>query len=502
LAGVLRILRRTRARLALIQLVALALAAAVAGASLFNAVAVPARQDADNVLYEQAGTIAGSLTPDQYGGYTYKGGSLPEETDGGVAVEATIVVDGAVVAHTKSRSLSTSVLVQIASQVAGSGASTVQDARGLDNQPRRVYAQTLQFGPESPSPTTGASPSPAPAGPVPVLILSRSTAELNSTLNRLLFVVVAIGILAVAGGGTLAYLLAGRVLRPVRTITGIARSLSEEDLHKRVDLKVPDDELGELVATFNQMLARLEASFESLRRFTADASHELRAPLTLMRTEVEVALTNARTKEDYEDVLRSVQEEVQHLSRVSDHLLLLARADAGALIPNAETVDVADFVHEQGERWREIARAGKISVEVQAPDSGTVVADPALLRRVLDNLLDNAIRHSPALSTIRLSAAAEAGGWAFEVADQGPGIPPEHRSVLFTRFARADTARSRQAGGAGLGLALSEAIARAHGGELNLVDSLSGAVFRLHLPETPPTMVLRKPGQPATWDAG
>jgi signal transduction histidine kinase len=248
------------------------------------------------------------------------------------------------------------------------------------------------------------------------------------------------------------------------------------------------------------MLARLEASFETLRRFTADASHELRAPLTLMRTEVEVALTNARTKDDYEEVLRSVQGEVQHLARVSDHLLLLARADAGALIPNAETVDVADFVHEQGERWRSTAQAAKIKIDVKAPDSGTLVADPALLRRVLDNLLDNAIRHSPPLSTVKLSAEQEVGGWSFEVADQGPGISPEHRALLFTRFARTDSARTRQSGGAGLGLALSAAIARAHGGELELVDSMSGAVFHLYVPTTPPTMVLRKPGEPATWE--
>jgi heavy metal sensor kinase len=480
--------------------VALGVAAAVAGISLFNAVAVPARQDADNVLYDQSSNITANLVADGAGGYTYKGGPLPED-DGGVAIEAAIVVVGVIVARTSTQSLPTSVLVDLAGQVASSGVATTQDARGTDNQPRRVYIQPIQVGGTStPSPASSGTGSPAPAVPAPVLILSRSTTELNATLNRLLLVVVATSVLAVAGAGTLAYWLAGRVLRPVRTITGIARSLSDQDLHKRVDLKVPDDELGELVATFNEMLARLEASFETLRRFTADASHELRAPLTLMRTEVEVALTNARTKDDYEEVLRSVQGEVQHLARVSDHLLLLARADAGALIPNAETVDVADFIHEQGERWRSTAQAAKIKIEVKAPDSGTLVADPALLRRVLDNLLDNAIRHSPALSTVRLSAEQEVGGWSFDVADQGPGISPEHRALLFTRFARTDSARTRQSGGAGLGLALSAAIARAHGGELELEDSMSGAVFHLYVPTTPPTMVLRKPGQPATWE--
>jgi heavy metal sensor kinase len=272
-------------------------------------------------------------------------------------------------------------------------------------------------------------------------------------------------------------------LRPVRNIAGIARSISEHDLHRRVAVKVPPDELGELVDTFNSMLGRLEAGFESMGRFTADASHELRAPLTLMRAEIESAMRRGRTKEEYRRALESVQGEVDHLTRLTDQLLMLARADAGALKPAKEAVDVADFLHETGARWEPVAELRKVRVEVSAPASGYVDGDPALLRRVMDNLVDNAIRYTGEGTAVALRGYASNGGWNVDVVDQGPGIPVPYRTKLFSRFARPDMARAAEDGGAGLGLALSAAIARAHGGSLELVENgEAGAVFRLHLP--------------------
>jgi two-component system, OmpR family, sensor kinase len=269
----------------------------------------------------------------------------------------------------------------------------------------------------------------------------------------------------------------------VRTIAGTARSISERDLHRRVDVNAPPDELGELVDTFNAMLDRLEAGFQSMGRFTADASHELRAPLALMRSEVEGTLSRARSKDEYRRALESVQGEVEHLSRVADQLLILARADAGALVPAKESVDVADFLHETAARWEPAAEARGARIEVTAPSSGYVEADPALLRRVVDNLVDNAVRHTNAGTAVAVRAYSADGGWNVEVADHGPGIPPEFRDRVFSRFSRPDTARSPEDGGAGLGLALSEAIARAHGGKLSLEDDApDGAVFRLYLP--------------------
>jgi heavy metal sensor kinase len=316
-----------------------------------------------------------------------------------------------------------------------------------------------------------------------VLIVSRSVVELLGFQGRTMASLLAVSIVLLIMGGALTYWLAGRALRPVRNIAGIARSISEHDLHRRVDVKVPPDELGELVDTFNSMLARLEAGFESMGRFTADASHELRAPLTLMRAEIESAMRRGRTKEEYRRALESVQGEVDHLTRLTDQLLMLARADAGALKPAKEAVDVADFLHETGARWEPVAERRNVRVEVSAPASGYVDGDPALLRRVMDNLVDNAIRYTGEGTAVALRGYASNGGWNVDVVDHGPGIPAPYRTKLFSRFARPDMARSAEDGGAGLGLALSAAIARAHGGSLELVENGEpGAVFRLHLP--------------------
>jgi signal transduction histidine kinase len=181
-----------------------------------------------------------------------------------------------------------------------------------------------------------------------------------------------------------------------------------------------------------------------------------------------------------------LQVEVEHLSRLADQLLILARADAGALLPAKEPVDVADFLYETAARWESNVTESGTLVDVSAPSSGNVDADPALLRRVLDNLIENALRHNPKGSAVVLRGYASGDGWNIEVADQGPGIPPSDRAHLFTRFARTDTVRSQENGGAGLGLALSSAIAAAHGGTLELVaDGSPGATFRLHLPNRP-----------------
>ena len=314
-------------------------------------------------------------------------------------------------------------------------------------------------------------------------MVSRSVVEMVAAQQGTFLILVVVSVALLVIGGVISYWLAGRALRPVRTIAGIARSISEHDLHRRVEVDVPDDELGELVDTFNTMLDRLEAGFMSMARFTADASHELRAPLTLMRTQLEGALSRSRSRDEYKEVLDSLRVEVDHLSRLADQLLILARADAGALVPAREPVDVADFLHETAARWERVAKEHGTSVELAAPSSGRVDADPALLRRVVDNLLENAVTHSPPGTAVALRGYAADGGWRIEVADEGPGVAPEDRSRLFVRFARTDGARSPENGGAGLGLALSAAIARAHGGALELVSSdRPGATFRLSIP--------------------
>ena len=460
----------TRARLVLLAVAIFAVALLIANGAVFASVTVTQAQESDGVLVAQAHAIASSLQ-DINGQLSLDGSDIPGETQSGIAVDAAVVSATGVVAKTANQPLANSVLLSLAVRAIRAGGPVWADVTDSRNVPRRVYAVPLSTG------STGTTS-------IDALVVSRSVVEMQSERYRTFLILLAVSAGLLMIGGALSYWLAGRALRPVRTIAGLARSISEHDLHRRVDLKVPPDELGELVDTFNTMLARLETGFISMGRFTADASHELRAPLALMRSELEGALSRGRSQDEYKHVLESLQGEVEHLTRLSDQLLILARADAGALVPARDLVDVADFLHETAARWEGVANEHGNRLDVNAPNSGHADADPALLRRVLDNLIENAVRHAPQGTAVVLRGYPADGGWNLEVADRGPGVAPEHRERLFTRFAKSDNARSPEDGGAGLGLALSAAIARAHGGTLELADDAggSGVIFRLHVP--------------------
>jgi heavy metal sensor kinase len=456
------IFRSTRGRLVVTAVAIFAVALVVADSVVLAAVSAFQWQETDAVLVAQAQLLVASAQ-DSNGQLSFDPSDLPGETPNGIAVDAALVAGNVVVSQTRNQPLSTDSLLSLARKAISTGQPVSADLVDTRHVPRRAYAM--------------------PVGGGEALVVSRSVVELLGFQGRTMASLLVVSIVLLIMGGALTYWLAGRALRPVRNIAGIARSISEHDLHRRVAVKVPPDELGELVDTFNSMLGRLEAGFESMGRFTADASHELRAPLTLMRAEIESAMRRGRTKEEYRRALESVQGEVDHLTRLTDQLLMLARADAGALKPAKEAVDVADFLHETGARWEPVAELRKVRVEVSAPASGYVDGDPALLRRVMDNLVDNAIRYTGEGTAVALRGYASNGGWNVDVVDHGPGIPAPYRTKLFSRFARPDMARAAEDGGAGLGLALSAAIARAHGGSLELVENGEpGAVFRLHLP--------------------
>ncbi len=466
----MRFARSTRARLLLVQVGVLAAAAALAATAIFELVTVPARNQEDQVLFDQWSAVANALDR-QDGRVVYPPGRLPETAPGtGQPVEIDVFTSGGLLVQTETQSLSPGYLSSIAGGVLRSGAPVgpieVRDGSGGG---RRLYAAAQPLGDERAA-----------------LIVSLSSTQVETLTRRLLGALVLGGGLVVAIGGGLAWLVVSRTLRPVRAIAAAAREVGDQELDRRVTVPAPGDEVGELRDTFNEMLDRLERSFDTLRRFTADASHELRTPLTLMRTEVEVALAADRPAPEYRRVLDRVRRELEHVARVVDQLLLLAQADAGRLVPSREVIDVADLVEEVAARWRSAATAHGARIVVEAPGSGTFAADPYLLRRVLDNLVDNALRHSPSTGRIEVRALRSDGEWRFEVADQGPGVPPDVRDRIFERFTRVDGARSRGSGGTGLGLALSAAVARAHGGALELVDDgRPGARFRLRLPAAP-----------------
>jgi heavy metal sensor kinase len=463
--------RSTRGRLVLLQVLALAIASAVTAAAVFELVTVPLHNQEDQVLFDQWSAVANALDL-RDGRVVYPPGLLPATSlDTGQPIETDVFTADGLLVQTQAQSLSPAYLGQLAATVRRTGGSVgpleVRDGSG---GARRLYAAAQPLG-DQPNQQRAA------------LIVSLSSAQVDDVTPRLLGTLLLGCLLVVGIGGALAWVLVARTLRPVGAIAAAARAVGDQELHRRVTVPAPADEVGELKATFNDMLDRLERSFESLRRFTADASHELRSPLTLMRTEVEVALTRERDPAEYQRVLRRVQRELEHLAGVADQLLLLAQADAGSLVPARGTIDVADLVEEIAARWRRTAGERGLELVVEAPASGTAEADPHLLRRVLDNLMDNAVRHSSELGVVTLRARRQGREWLFEVSDQGPGVPAELRGRIFERFARGDQARSRGSGGAGLGLALSAAVARSHGGSLELVDDgQPGATFRLRLP--------------------
>ena len=462
-----RYLSSTRGRLTLLATALLAIGLGIADVGVNFALAYTQQRNSDQVLLRQADNVALGLEPVQ-GSLTYRGGSLPEETAGGIAVGISIVGVAGPLAQSPSQPLTAATLVELAAPVIRTGRPIWVDLTDSHGIHRRVFVRPVDV-----------------LGRRAALVASRSVGELQDTLLATTLLLTAASLTALVLGAWLTYWLAGRILRPVHQISALARTLSERELHRRVEAAVPDDELGELVATFNQMLGRLESSFNALGQFTSDASHELRTPLALMRAEVELTLNGAPTREEHQRVLRLLQSEIAHMSLIVDQLLTLARADSGALRPDVEHLDAADFLHETAARW--IAAAGRhdVQLRINAPDSGTVDADPLLTRRILDNLIDNAIRHSPAGGAITVELRPDGDDWLFEVADQGPGVPRNERQRIFERFARVDSARTRTegAGGAGLGLALCAAIAAVQKGEVRILDDRGpGAVFQLRVP--------------------
>jgi signal transduction histidine kinase len=265
------------------------------------------------------------------------------------------------------------------------------------------------------------------------------------------------------------YGLAAATLRHVESMRRRAAGISASTPGLRLPVPRSRDEISRLAETLNDMLGRLEASFEHERRFVADASHELRTPLALLRTELELALRRPRTYEEQQAALESAAEETERLSRLAEDLLLIARSDQGALPIRRKHVIVSELLRTTAERFA--ARAGAEDREIRvACDAGLVVdADPARLEQALGNLIENALVHGA--GQIELSARTLGPAVEIHVADRGGGFPPGFAARAFDRFSRADEVRG--AGGTGLGLSIVDLIARAHGGEAGL-DARAG----------------------------
>jgi heavy metal sensor kinase len=289
--------------------------------------------------------------------------------------------------------------------------------------------------------------------------------------------------LAIAGG----YFLAGRVLSPVGAMADKAREITADSLSERLPVGNPQDEFGRLATVFNDTLSRLHDSFDRLRRFTSDASHELRTPLTAMRSVGEIALQAPRDSGKYREVIGSMLEEVDRLTRLVDSLLLLTRADSGSTRPVREVVNLSALAGSVTEHLRVLAEERQQSMSVDAGARVEAVCDPDILRLGLMNLLHNAIKYTPNGGAIQVRAKATASGESsIEVQDTGPGIPVAHHERVFERFYRVDPGRARESGGAGLGLAIARWAVAANGGRIELESEESrGSLFRIVLPASP-----------------
>jgi heavy metal sensor kinase len=302
---------------------------------------------------------------------------------------------------------------------------------------------------------------------------------------RALFAV-AIPVLVVAATAG-AWAIARRNLAPVAGMAARAGEISAANLGPRLEVGGPD-ELARFAAAFNALLDRLSASIEQQRRFMADASHELRTPTAVMKAEADVVLARAhRDEAEYRDALDVVRRSAGRLSRIVDDLFLLARADAGHLVVRDDAVYLDEVVHDAVRAMEPVGAGRDVAVRIAAMDQATVRGDAELLGRVLLNLLDNAVKHSPAGASVTVEMATHGRRHRVCVVDAGPGIPAADAARLFERFFRGDAARARADGsvtdGAGLGLAIARRIAEAHGGTLALVESRPGRTeFRLDLP--------------------
>ena len=291
-------------------------------------------------------------------------------------------------------------------------------------------------------------------------------------------------LIAALGG----YFLATRSLSPVAAMSARAAEISSSNLNERLPVGSRRDELSALAEVVNGLLERLERAFAQQRRFMADASHELRTPVAVLRTEADVTLSRpTRTETEYRESVSVMRDSAQRLGRIVDDLFLLARADAGHLPLRLEALYLEDVVDEAARAVRNLARERDVRVQLLPLEDSPYDGDADLLGRVLLNLLDNAIKHSPAGGTVTLALMRSAHEYHITVTDEGAGIPPDAQPHIFERFFRADKARSRSSGdattGAGLGLAIGRWIAEAHGGRLELVrSSSSGTEFLLALP--------------------
>ena len=326
----------------------------------------------------------------------------------------------------------------------------------------------------------------SPFGAKYVVVVGSSLEPIDEELASLRAILAYVVPIALALAGIGGWFLARQSLAPVAAMAERARKIGVENLSGRLPVANPRDELGQLAETFNDLLGRLEASLTQQRQFMAEASHELRTPVATSRTAASVALQQPhRDENEYRETLAIVEQQTVRLSRVVDDMFTLARADAGNYPVRRTPMYLDEVVDDVVRAARVLAATKEVAIDLATTRSATFTGDEDLVRRLVVNLLDNAVRHGPAGSTVKIDLQRAPEGYVISITDQGPGIPAEIQERIFERFYRGDTARARGErpdGGAGLGLALARWIANVHDGDVTLESSsAAGTTFTAFL---------------------
>jgi heavy metal sensor kinase len=339
--------------------------------------------------------------------------------------------------------------------------------RDVEQEPLRFYSQAIVVGGK---PYT-----------VQVAVPIHEAFEALECFRILLLLAAPLLLVMASLGG---YWISSRALGPFDEISRAARRISIENLADRLPVRETGDQLQRLSATLNQMFSRLEAAVKRMKQFTADASHELRAPVSLIRTTAEIAVMRERAAPEYREALEDILEESERTSQVIDSLMLLARADSGTESVELYALDARNVVREAAEQGEKLARTHDLKFDSEIPQAAIPIrADAEALRRALLILLDNAAKYTPAGGSVQLKLVAVDGFASMSVADSGIGIAPDDLPHVFDRFWRADKARSRERGGAGLGLSIAKWIVDMHGGTIDVASELSkGSIFHVRIP--------------------
>jgi heavy metal sensor kinase len=345
----------------------------------------------------------------------------------------------------------------------------------IANQPFRFITQKIEVNGRSYTARTG----------VP-------THQIIATLSlfrRYLLMLAPLLLFAAASGG---YWLSRKALSPVDVITRMARNIGGNNLCDRLEKLTTGDELQRLSDTLNEMLARIESAFLRVTQFTADASHELRTPISLIRTEAEIALRKTRGTEEYREALRHILLAAERTSSLVEELLSLARSDSGRESLHLAPLDLRRAVAETASEWQQLVESRNLQFKPALADcESPVLADRKAVQRLLAILLDNSVKYTPPPGAIELRLEAQNGKAIISVCDSGIGIAKEDQARIFERFYRVDKARSRELGGAGIGLAIADWIVQQHRGSIAVHSSIgNGSTFVVELPMQPGSAVL------------